>query len=211
MTLPVYPTLAGLSYPIKWTPRFYNMATQTTASGADIDLGLAAYPLHDFELTYELLRDTAGQVEFKKLMGFVLSIGGTKGRFLYSNPDDNAVTGQNIGTGDGATTAFTLVRTFGSSFTGTEPIGYVDLGATFNVYVDGTLKTLTTDYTVDQTTPGNQLVNFVTAPASAKAITVDMTYLYYCKFTDNQAEFDKFMNQLWELQKVTIHSCRAGA
>jgi uncharacterized protein (TIGR02217 family) len=212
MTLPVYPALVGLALPVKWTPRFYNMATQTTASGADIDLGLAEYPLHDFELQYEFLRDSGGAVEFKTLMGFVLQNGGAKGRFLFSNPDDKSVTAQGIGTGDGTTTAFTLVRSFGAGgFAGIEPVGMADLTATFNVYVDGTLQTLTTDYTIDQTTAGANTVNFVTAPASGAAITVDMTYFYYCKFPDDAEEFDKFMANLWSMSKIMLHSCRPGA
>lgn len=212
MTLPVYPTLKGLTYPIKWTPRFYNMATQTTASGADIDLGLAAYPLHDFELQYDFLRDGGALVEFKTLMGFVLQVGGTAGRFLFSNPDDFTVTGQLIGTGDGTTRTFTLVRTFGAGgFAGTEPVGMADLTATFNVKVSGTLKTLGSDYTVDQTLGAGNTVTFTAAPASSAPITVDMSYRYYCKFPDNAQEFDKFMSGLWSMQKIVMHSCRPGA
>jgi hypothetical protein len=216
MTLPVYPTLKGLTFPVKWTPRFYNMGAQTTASGADIDLALAEYPLHDFELQYEFLRGSAFTPappadEFKTLMGFVLQIAGTPGRFLFSNPVDNAVTGQNIGTGDGATTTFTLVRTFGAGgFAGTEPIGYVN-SVGLNVYDNGVLKTLGTDYTLDQSTPCAQMVNFTTAPVSGHAITCDMSYWYYCKFPDDAEEFDEFMSNLWSMQKVTIHSCRPGA
>lgn len=215
MTLPIYPTLKGLQYPVKWIPRFYNMPTQTTASGADIDLGLAEYPLHDFELQYEFMRanGVAGATsdEFKTLMGFVLQLAGTPGRFLFSNPDDNAVTGQAIGTGDGATTKFTLIRSFGAGgFAGIEPIGYLNTTG-FNVYDNGVLKTLTTDYTIDQTTPGAQTITFTTAPVSGHALTVDMSYYYYCKFPDDAQEFDKFMSDLWSMQKVTIHSCRAGA
>jgi uncharacterized protein (TIGR02217 family) len=212
MPLPIYPTLPGLTYPVKWTPRFYNMETQTAGSGADIDLALADYPLHDFELQYDFLRDASGLTEFKTLFGFMLSIGGRSGRFLFSNPDDYTVTGQGIGEGDGATTTFTLIRSFGASgFVGIEPIGQVDLLSTFNVYVNGVLKTLTTDYTVDQSVPGANVIIFTTAPAAAAAITVDMSYYYYCKFPDDAQEFDKIVAQLWQVSKVLLHSCRPGA
>lgn len=211
MTLPVYPTLKGRAW-YKWTPRFYNMPTQTTASGADVDLGLAEYPLHDVEITYDVLRDYNGLVDLKTLMGFVLQIGGVKGRFLFSHPDDHSVTAQGIGVGDGSTKTFTLVRSFGAGgFAGIEPVGQVDLGSTFNVYVAGVLKTITTDYTVDQTTPGANTVTFTAAPASSAAITVDMTYFYYVKFTDDAQEFDKMMSGLWSAPKVVLHSCRPGS
>lgn len=215
MTLPVYPTLKGIAYPIKWTPRFYNMKTQTAASGADIDLALSQYPLHDFELQYEFMRSNgvlnAPSDEFKTLMGFVLQLSGTPGRFLFSNPADNSVTGQAIGTGDGTTTTFTLVRTFGAGgFSGTEPVGYVNSSG-LNVYNNGTLLTLGTDYTLSQANPVAQTITFSLAPASGHAITADFSFYYYCKFADNAQEFDEFMSNLWSAGKVLIHSCRAGA
>jgi uncharacterized protein (TIGR02217 family) len=145
------------------------------------------------------------------LFGFVLAIGGRAGRFLFSNPDDHSVTAQGIGAGDGATTAFTLVRSFGAGgFAGIEPIGAADLTTTFNVYVGGVLKTVGVDYTVDQSVPGANVINFASAPASSAAITVDMSYYYYCKFPE-EAEFDKLMSTFWQNQKVLLHSCRAGA
>lgn len=211
MTLPVYPTLKGKAPQFKWVPRFYNMATQTAASGADIDLALATYPLHDFELQYNFLRDNVSPSEFKTLFGFVLQLAGTPGRFLFSNPDDNAVTGQGIGTGDGSSTVFTLIRSFGAGgFSGIEPVGYVN-SVGLNVYDNGVLKALGSDYTLQQTTPGAQTITFAAAPLTGHAITADMAYWYYCKFPDNAQEFDKFMNLLWSMQKVIMHSCRPGA
>ena len=123
MTLPIYPPrdlLPGLTYGSKWSP------------SADIDVGLAQYPLHDFELTYEMLRDGRNwgngnalpTLEFRTMMGFHLQIGGTLGRFLFKNVDDHQVFQNVIGTGDGVTTTFILTRTFGANgFTATEPVG----------------------------------------------------------------------------------------
>ena len=211
MTLPLYPSLPGYMFPIKWTPRFYNMATQTAASGADIDLALAAYPLHDFELQYEFLRNGSVTPEFQTHLGFVLQLAGTPGRFRFSNPSDNSVTGQNIGTGDGSTTSFTFIRTFGAGgFGGTEPVGYVNSSG-LNVYVNGVLKTLGTDYTINQTNPCLQTVTFTVAPPNGQAVTCDMSYWYYCKFADNAQEYDQPMSNYWAVQKVLIHSCRPGA
>jgi hypothetical protein len=38
-----------------------------------------------------------------------------------------------------------------------------------------------------------------------------MAYFYYCKLSANSNTFEKFMDRLWQLQKVTLHSCRTGA
>jgi hypothetical protein len=222
MTLPIYPArdvLPGLAFSQKWSPTFFNMPTATTAVGADIDLGLAAYPLHDFELTYEFLRDgvrwgrPGATLEFRTMMGFHLMIGGTLGRFLFRNVDDCQVWRNPIGVGDGATTAFTLTRAFGArGYAGTEPVGQVNLGEPFNVYL-GTAPAPVdpATYAVNTAAPLANTVTFATAPAPGQVIAVDMSYYYYCKLSQNNNTFEKFMDRLWLLNKVTLHSCRPGA
>jgi hypothetical protein len=223
MTLPVYPgpdLLPGLTYNSKWSPNFVNMDTVTTASGADIDLGLAQDPLHDFELTYAFLRQgpRAGpsllaQIEFETLMGFHLAIGGTRGRFLYRNPNDAKTFRNQIATGDGVTTVFTITRTFGANgFFGTEAVGQVDTAAPLNVYLGtSTTPVAPSLYTISTATPCVNTIAFETAPAAGAAICLDMHYFYYCKLSANSNTFEKFMDSLWSLSKIVLHSCRAGA
>jgi hypothetical protein len=224
MTLPLYPgrdLLPGLTYTAKWSPVFFNAPTAVTATGADIDLGLAQYPLHDFELTYEFLRDGVGwgngralpTLEFRTMMGFHLAIGGTLGRFLFRNVDDAQVFQNPIGVGDGVTTAFTLTRTFGANgYFGVEPVGQVDGSAPLNVYLNGSATPLDVSlYTLSTANPAANTVTFAAAPPSGQAITVDMAYFYYCKLAQNNNTFEKFMHRIWSLGKVTLHSCRPGA
>ena len=221
MTLPVYPDrtlIPGLAYNSKWSPAFFNQ-TQITSTGAQIDIGLAQYPLHDFELTYSVLRDgpNAGSglqgLEFRTMMGFHLALSGSLGRFLYKNPDDHQVYRNAIGTGDGATTVFTITRTFGANgFFGTEPVGQVNTAAGINVYLGSSTSPVDpATYAIDTTTPVANTITFDTAPDADTAISIDMQYYYYCKLPDNSNTFEKFMRRLWMLNKVTLHSCRAGA
>ncbi len=223
MTLPVYPgrdLLPGLAFNAKWSPTFFNMEPAVAATGAQIDLGLAQYPLHDFELTYEFLRDgpRAGgsaltQLEFRTLMGFHLQLAGTLGRFLFRNPDDHQVWQNPIGTGDGTTTVFTLTRTFGANgYFGTEPVGQVDAGAPFEVYLNGSSTPVNPSlYTLSTANPCANTITFGAAPGNGQAIAVDTSYFYYCKLAANSNTFEKFMDRLWLLNKITLHSCRPGA
>jgi hypothetical protein len=224
MTLPIYPgrdLLPGLTYNAKWSPTFFNAPTAVTATGADIDLGLAQYPLHDFELTYEFLRDGIGwgagrtlpTLEFRTMMGFHLQIGGALGRFLFHNVDDCQVFQNRIGVGDGIATTFTLTRSFGANgYFGTEPVGQADLTQPFNVYLSGAATPLDARlYTISTANPATNTVTLVTPPASGQAIAVDMAYFYYCKLAQNNNTFEKFMHRIWTLGKVTLHSCRPGA
>ena len=221
MTLPVYPgrqLLRGLTYNSKWSPVFLNQ-TVTTSSGADIDLGLAQYPLHDFELTYSFLRDgphwgrALAALELRTMMGFHLAMAGTLGRCLYRNPDDCQAFQQPIGTGDGARTTFTLVRTFGANgYSGTEPVGQIDTNAPVTVYLNGSSIPVDPSlYSISTSNPVANTITFGTAPGSGQAVAIDMSYFYYCKLAQNNNTFEKFMDSLWMLGKVALHSCRAGA
>lgn len=206
----VYPTLPTLSYSVKWRPQFFNMPTQKMATGAELDLGVAAAPLHDFDLTYQVLRDRPAPSpnEFRTMMGFFGAISGNLGRFLFKNPDDNAVQQQAIATTDGTAHQWTLQRTFGvGEYSWTEPVGYVDLTLPFNVYLDGVLQDHTA-YTVDTTDPVNQLLDWGSTLGAGQKITADMSYFYYCKLPDDTLEFEQFMYRLWTLNKITLHSCR---
>jgi hypothetical protein len=223
MTPIVFPTLPGLGFSVHWKPQFINAKTATAASGADIDVALADTPLHDFELTFNFLRDGAGwqggtnglgpiqSIEWRTLAGFVLQMQGTVGRCLFKWKDDCSVTGQNIGTTDGTTRIWTLVRTLGAGgYGGTEPIGWLDQTQPFNLYLGGVLQAPST-YALLTSVGAEQQIDFNAAPAAGQTITCDMTYFYYCKLSENAQDFEKFMNQLWKLGKLTLHSCRPGA
>lgn len=224
MTLPLFPrrtgtpSLPGQGWNVKWTPTFFNQSFKA-ANGANIDIALAAYPLHQFELTYDVLRDgtvdndwgTSSSIpfEWRRLMGFYMLVGGQAGRFLYFNEDDNAVTGQSLlpALGDGTTTVFTVVRSFGDISGGaflTEPVGQV---RSINVFDNGSPVSPTLSTAI----PGANTVTFGTPPMAGHAITADITYYYYCKFLEDAVTFEKFMAGRWLASSVKFMSCRAGA
>lgn len=221
MTLPIYPDstlLPGLTFSSKWSPIDFNQSS-TTATGASIDLAIAQDPLHDFELVYSFLRDgpdwgeTLPALEFRTMMGFHLAMHGSRGRCLYRNPDDYQVWRNPLGTGDGATTVFTITRTLGANgYFGTEPVGQVDTAAGVDVYLAGSATPLDpTLYAIDTTNPVANTITFDTAPGDGDAIEIDMSYFYYCKLSADTNTFEKFMSRIWSLGRVTLHSCRAGA
>ena len=83
-------------------------------SGKETRIAKQTYPRWKWELTYNVLRSGASYGELQQLAGFFNARQGMFDTFLYQDADDSAVTGQTIATGDGATTAFQLIRTFGS-------------------------------------------------------------------------------------------------
>jgi len=220
MTLPVYPgrsMLKGLSYSSGWDSEFFTQ-NAGAATGAEVDVLIASTPLHTFELTYKFLRDgpdwndALGSLEFRTMKGFHLAMQGSAGRCLYRNPDDWQVWRQPLGAGDGTATTFALVRTFGANgFTGTEPVGQINLNDGVNVYLGTSLTPVNPAlYTISTANPVANTITFATAPGAGQAVSIDMSYYYYCKLATNSNKFEKFMDRLWSLGKVQLRSCRPG-
>ena len=208
----IFPVLPGLAYSVIKRPSFFN-ASAASISGREIRVAYAQYPLWEWDLTFDYLPDeptasSATASDLQQLMGFYLSQSGGFGGFLFKDPDDHTVTAQVIGTTDGVTTQYTLIRTYGGSDgTGTEPVGYVDTGATFAVYLDGVLAS-GASYNVVTTNPVSQVLAFTSAPAAGHVITVTYTYYYYVRFKDDTYEFEKFMDKLWSQRLLTLKSLR---
>jgi hypothetical protein len=152
---------------------------------------LTPYPTWDFQvdLNYVLGGESiATSVLASFLECYMLCCGGA-GRFLFTDPNDSAVTltGSTVlnvtpgaatpmgQTGDGVSTKFQLARKIK-----TAPDILQNVTVT-QVQVNGVNKSLGTDYTLS--TSG--VINFVTAPASGATITWAGSFQYLCKFTDD--------------------------
>lgn len=106
----------GLGWSVFKTPTFRTIV-QNSASGKEVRAALWSNPTWQFKLTWSYLRDFApsgAYTDLRLLMGFFLARQGSFDDFLYSDPTDNNVTGQSIGTGNGSLTAFQLTRDLGT-------------------------------------------------------------------------------------------------
>src|ERR1039458_1646325 len=108
----VFPSLPGEMFPVTRTPS-WDTTVQQNLSGKEVRIANSTYPRWKWELSFSVLRSAAAYTEFQQLAGFFNALQGSFDTFQYQDADDNAVTGQTIGTGDGTTTAFQLVRAFG--------------------------------------------------------------------------------------------------
>lgn len=197
MSSATLPSLAGLMFPVVRSPR-WSTKTQTSTSGKETRLALWSYPIWQYTLAYDVLRSDAN-AELQTLAGFFNARQGSFDSFLFNDPDDNSVTLQTFGTGNGSTASFQLSRTFGGFL---EPVQATNSAPA--IYVAGVLKTLTTDYTISST----GLVTFVTAPANAAALTWTGTYYWRCRFMDDAINLEKFMATLWDLKALKFQSIK---
>jgi hypothetical protein len=94
MTMKIYPSFPGLTYPVV---RMGVFDTLVTAAPNKYEVGLpqTVNPQWSWQLVYDLLRDkpgiTFGVGELRTLVDFFLYQNGQAGRFLYLDPDDNYV------------------------------------------------------------------------------------------------------------------------
>lgn len=202
MSQAVFPVLAGLAWNVMKTPQ-WQTRVQTATSGAEIRAAYMTSPIWKWTLTFDVLRADAANLELQNLVGFYNARRGRFDSFLYTDPTDNAVSGQQFGTGDGTTKAFQLNRDYGAGgFTANENV--YDLNGAPAISVAGVLKTVTTDYTVSS----SGLVTFVTAPANGAALTWSGNYYWRVRFDADAQGFNNFASQLWEAKSVSFVTAR---
>ena len=203
----IFPALPGLAWSVTKSPTFQTRI-QRAVSGRELRALDYPYPLWQFTLVFDFLRDNpaAGFDELRTLMGFFMLCQGAFGTFLFQDPSDDRVSGQQIGTGDTLRTVFQLQRTMGETLPGggfLEPI--VAPNVVSAVYFNGIVQD-PVGYSVDPTTG---LVTFNIAPGSGLIITADYSYYFRCRFIDDSYAFENFMFRLWQLKKLTFISVRS--
>lgn len=192
MSSTVFPTLAGLKWDVKRIP-MHKTVTKATVSGREFRALQMLYPRYTYKLAYEVLRDDTVNNELKTLMGLFNSMHGSYDSFLYSDPDDNAVVTQTFGTGDGVTTQYQLVRTYGGFV---DPI--YDVNGAVSIYNSAVLQGQPGACSVSAT----GLVTFVGAPAAAAPLTWTGSFYWRCRFLQDALEFNQFMKRLWDLRQL---------
>jgi hypothetical protein len=203
-TPPSLPSLPGLTWSRHKKPGF-STRIAPHASGREVRVALMNYPLYEFEAVYSGLASSSttlfaglGGDSLQSLMGMFLQLQGQFGTFLYTDPDDNTVLAQAFATGDGATSAFVMMRALGGFL---EPVGWVTNVA--NVYLNGTAQA-GSSYSI---APPNSLT-FTTPPASGVTIAADFSYAFNCRFLDDQMDFEEFMSNLWKLGSMKFRSVK---
>lgn len=195
MSSEVFPTLPGLGWGVRRAPRWSSNRAMT-ASGRRFAVTYWTYPIWRYRLKFEFLRQRPGFTEMASLAGFFNKAYGPFDTWLFSDPDDNAVSALQFGTGDGTTRQFALARTLGGFL---EPVGAKNGAIT--VTVDGSD---TTAYALIE----DRIVNFDTAPAAGKVLRWTGGYYMRCAFTEDEMDLSKFMRDLWSADGVEFETVK---
>lgn len=204
-TPPSFPNLSGQGWSVHKRPTF-STRVASHVSAREVRTALYSHALYEFEVSYEGLASNGsggslaglGASSLQTLLGFFMQCQGQFGTFLYSDPTDDVATGQGLGVGDGATTAFTFARAIGGY---AETVGWVTSVTT--VYVGGTAQG-----------PGAwsliqpNILSFVAPPPTGTVVTADFAYAFVCRFIDDSQDFENVMAGLWQLQSLKFRSIK---
>ena len=95
MSLPIFPSLPGLTFTSVKTPNFSTL-TEDASSGYEVRLSTYSNPIWKWQLIFDFLHDFfwgsfTTVSELRTLMGFFNAQNGSAASFLYTDPDDNYV------------------------------------------------------------------------------------------------------------------------
>ena len=204
----------GQCWPLTRTPLWTGgNLVQEGASGQESRATCRLQPRYRFTLRYDegdggfLTAD-----DMQALMALFNQCRGSVYALTLVQPDDCYVEHQQIGTGDGGTTAFTLCRAWGSAtVTVTSPAytyisnayGFSDTGfrryGTLNVYKDGVQ--VSSGFTFSSDTG---IVTFSTAPASGVIITATFHYAWRVRFEQDEYDFDHVADGLYSVPDLAF-------
>lgn len=220
----IFPNLVGLSWEGRQRSPEFKTLLQTSVSGLDAAIQLWAYPRYTWQLSFDVLRSDNVHLEWQALLGFFLQVGGCAGTWLFEDWEDNWVSGQPVGTGDGSTKSFQLYRTLGGS---TEPVLAINLinQVYFNGVAPGVDENIATVGGLDITIGGEEvtigpaapwttnggILTFATAPPAGTVITSDFLYYWKCRFSEDTFDADALYYHFWQLKKITFKSIKLGS
>lgn len=198
MPLTLFPVLKGLQFGTTMTPSF-NTGIATSVNGKEVRNSYQAEPLWDFELSYEWLPNRReGRHDLETIMSFFLHRQGSFESFLFLAPETEMEDMITLGTGDGVTDTFSLLKSTG---TFTQTAGGVMAQSDCQIYVNGVLVPDADFELVD-----HRDIVFDTAPAEDDLIQGCYQPLYRVRFAEDSSQYDQFMSRLWELQQLTLRS-----
>lgn len=192
--VPIFPALPGFGWPVTRS-KVWSGPKHDALSGKRIRSSNWTFPQYKYQIVLNFLRANALQ-EWQTLEGFIDSVQGPAQLWGFNDQNDNSVSDQEFGIGDGTSTSFQLVRTLGGQ---TAPVFLIN--GTPSLTVGGSPAS---GFSVS----AYGVVTFNTAPAtSAQLVWVggnNPDFYWPCRFDDDTADIENFMSQLMRVKKLAF-------
>jgi uncharacterized protein (TIGR02217 family) len=171
----------------------WDTTIQKSASKRRKTLSRQSYPEWEIDASFA----KASQAEYEYTAGFFARMRGQAGTFLWLDPEDYKQTKVQIGTGDGVTTGFQLLRNWKDQFV--EPV--LDI-------VPGTLTVFVDDVAVDETLGDDGWDELAAAPAVGAIITASFEYYWRVACAKDEKTWTYVFADLYTLKGVKMVTVR---
>jgi hypothetical protein len=195
----VFPSFPGMDIAIKRTAIFATKV-QTASSGKELRASFQSAPRYRYVLPLNFLRQAVLNAATDEVATLLAIFNAAKGRwdsFLLTDAYSNTATAQNIGTGTGLAGQTTQIDDI-------DGFPIADFNGAPAVSVNGVLKTLTTDYTINAA----GLITWVTNPGNGLAITWSGSYYRRVRFDADELDFERFLDRVWEAKAIPLLSVK---
>lgn len=206
MTIPSYRLPEGIERGSGFGPSFRNVI-QEAISGNEQRYAQWSKCRGVGDLSYGLQASDDPLGDFAAILALWRAHFGSLYPFRFRDWSDYVATDEPFGTGDGATTAFQLTKTYDPSLILLGTAGslfyvrdVVLLASTPTIKVDGVTKTVTTDYTISDT----GLVTFTSAPTADKVLTWSGEFDVPVRFDIDQLPVILNDSDLASIQSISI-------
>lgn len=177
----------------------WSTSIATSISGRERRRGNWSYPRWRFKTKYEVIRDRPSLPELDRLYAFFCLHQGQRYPFSFFDPYDNLVADQVVGVGNGTQTLFQLTRSVGTpGLSFTEPVRRV-LNPV--IRVAGAVQST---YTIDSF----GRLQLPAAPATGAQVTWSGSFMFLCRFTQDDLDPEQMTRDLWSLEGLEFMSVK---
>jgi uncharacterized protein (TIGR02217 family) len=188
----VFPTLAGITWPVVRAPVFSTLI-QTATDLSELRATFMSEPVYDITLTYDILRSDS-HAEFQSLSGFFESRQGSFDSFLFTDLNDSTANAQVFAVADGVSSNYQLLRTLG----GANAI-VKNLNGAPTITVNNVSNS---SFTVSNT----GVIQFSTPPVANAVLRWTGSYYLRARFSEDTTEFEQFMRLFWQVGQIKLRA-----
>lgn len=190
MSIAVFPALPTMAWNNE-KRQIWDVTVQKSGSKRRKTLCQQAYPEWELQCSYTALNDD----DVKKAAGFFAMVKGSHTPFLWLDMEDYKETNVRIGTGNGTTTEFQLLRNLGGYFV--EP-ARDPIPNTLIVFINGNEAEITL---LD-----DGWVQFAASPEVGTVITASFHYYWRVAFADDGLSWTNFWYGYYSLKTIKLVS-----
>ncbi|HEY1710296.1 MAG TPA: DUF2460 domain-containing protein [Rhizomicrobium sp.] len=190
----IFPLLPGEGFPKKGPA--WSTTSLISKSGRRFGRQNWSYPTWRFNVSYATLSQAPSRRDQDRLFAFFNRRAGGFGSFSYFDPTDYLVAGQPLGTGDGVTTAFQLIRSFQ---TWSEPV--FALNGPPAVTIGGVPVA-----NFEIAAPG--VIVFSTPPGAGETVAWSGQFLFLCHFTQDELDTQQLNDHLFSNDGLSFETLK---